>query len=50
MEERIIKLEQQLQQMTKVIIAIILLQDIFTQMKLRKEFPTLDEILKKSGI
>lgn len=48
MEEKIEKLEQQVKMMTEVIMAIILVQDMYAQLRLRKAFPSLDAIMKKS--
>ncbi len=50
MEEKIEKLEQQVKMMTEVIMAIILVQDMYAQLRLRKAYPTLDAMFKKNWL
>ncbi len=50
MEEKINKLELQVKMMTEVIMAIILVQDMYAQLRLRKAYPALDAMMKKSWL
>ena len=48
MEEQIKKLEVQVKVMQEIIMAIILVQYMYAQLRLRKAYPALDDMLKKS--
>lgn len=47
MEERIQKLEREIAGMQELMIALVIIQPMIMQMKLRRQFPLLDEFMKK---
>jgi hypothetical protein len=50
MENRIQNLENQVNKMQEIIMALILVQDRMTQFRLRKAYPSLDEMMKRNNL
>ena len=50
MENRIKNLENQVNAMQEIIMALILVQDMFQQLILRKAYPALHEMMKRNNL
>ena len=50
MENRIQNLENQVETMQEIIMALILVQDRVAQFRLRKAYPALDEMMKRNNL